>query len=227
MRLMMMGLLVVLGLTGCKVDQRHEVYIEDVISVADTGKPAAADARFEIELLSQQACERDAAKLTQLLKRHLLGVQDIVCEHRQGQLYARALVRAKLPIVRLEGGSATFPPGTVMALAVDRKPVVINVALATSPQLLERLRQDVRTSFMHDIGRGELGVTTFIIVNDRADDVSVTGWPAYVEGVPLVEWERQLQRRGKLEVRLSNVMADVFRRKYAVIAFTVTPPPRR
>jgi len=95
----------------------------------------------------------------------------------------------------------------------------VDLILDTSSRM-KTLAADIRSQYLYDMGKGEIGTVSLTLVNDLPADREVILPVSYVNGAPRAGFTKQtLGRRDKIEIALSNVHSDALRTEGHVEVF--------
>jgi hypothetical protein len=218
---------VTLALSGCKASPTIEVYLSDIVAVANgESKPVTASARVSAEVLSKTKCEEEQAKLVAILQKVVDGLKDFTCaDGGQLSFLGEARFTTPVPIVAFnDKGEAQL--ANLLVLAVLKEPDFLRIDLFLDAKRMKALAADVRSQYFYDLGKGEIGTVTVTVVNDLPADREIMGSVSYVNGAPRAfRWKQTLAHRDKIEIGLSNVHSDGLRTGTNVPVFSLMSKP--
>lgn len=200
----------VLALVGCKANPSVEVYVSDIDKLMSDGKPMTTAAKMDFDVLSKNACDRDGAKMLNILKNHFEDAKEIQCSEDRRGPYAQARFEFKMPLIATAGNNGTVANGNAMFIGAGRRPDGdIGLVAGVVADDVKRLAGEVSREFLHDIGKGGIETYTITVINDTRSKRTIGGYATYVNGKPRpTSWQVDLAPRDKVELRLSNVYID-------------------
>lgn len=204
---------------GCRVHSQHEVFVSDIRDVA-SGAQASVEMQstFHVPLPTKNDCQKYQPRIVAIVARYHNGVSPGECTPAGNTV--ELTFTAKGRVVRV--GTAPIPGTNVFALAVEpgERPGTINLFAVTDAARLGPLQAEIR-AMDFDASRETITLdqVTLILNNDTSGVVQVRAPSAFVNREPTLVVSADLARRGRLELRLSDVaVAHLMRANNVFIA---------
>ena len=200
-----------LALMGCDMESETELYLDDLVAVAEEGETLQTPVQITMEMGSVQQCQDNREKLESILGRYLPDFRAVECA--QDQFQAVLLAEASVPIqADYEASSmdAVFGLGTSTGELEDGRTAYQSAFLLNRDQL-KALQADIRSQFHQevDLAGSDLMVR---LNNDRRGEWEVWGQYIYMDGTAYQFGKSRLGRRDRVQIKLSDVGRDVLLR---------------
>lgn len=200
--------------SGCKVDSKYEVFVQDLIEIGETGEPLYAPGSLEVEMAS---CESNFKDVFDVISKYYLVTADASCIERNFEEYLK--VNIKSPIVA-DGSPLPENIPTGLAVKRDKSSGNLDVFAVLNYVRFNSLESDVkRLDPTVDL---ELNSVQIVLNNDLRSDVNVITPSGYLNGKPMVYGEATLERRESLTVQFSEIFPKNLRELGKIKAATVT-----
>lgn len=202
------GLLLALALlAACRMNSQHEVFLSDVRDVAAGTQPGA---EFESTLRTQfptsDRCEQYRQRVREIFARYQDGVSEGRCVN--SERFVDLVFSAKGRLIR--HGAGPIPPNTLFALAAGpgATPGTVNIVGLLDRTRLAQIQAEIR-AIDFDTSRQSITAEgiTLVLHNDTAGVAQLRGPAAFVNGEPAPIVGAEIARRGRLELRVSDVAA--------------------
>ncbi|MBQ31440.1 MAG: hypothetical protein CL923_02630 [Deltaproteobacteria bacterium] len=193
-------LLTVGVLFGCKTELMTEIFLRDILDVAETGESVSFPSRLMIPISNQDNCEKDRAKILGVLGRYAT-LKFLNCESLKGEMFDAMNVEVETLITK---GSATPVQGLFgVALVEQDGKLVLQARLSENVDRAVKELDDLY--IMTSVNLNELQVR-ITINNDTRQTRQVSVDSAFVDGQPVDESAMfTLKRRGAIELKPSDV----------------------
>lgn len=198
---------VALGVSACQMDTDTEVYVGDVREVYETGERLTTPVDLKVEMPSTDQCAENRGEVESIMEEHLPGFEARECgrEDFQAFLYASA----RIPVVSAEQVESVGDLDSLLGIAVSRDQgfdieEVYALQLYVDPERLSELNRYIQSEYYQDIDIAG-SMATVRINNDERETWTVMAEYAYVDGEPGLWTEREVERRDRVSVRLSDV----------------------
>ncbi|SFD96231.1 hypothetical protein SAMN05660831_02695 [Thiohalospira halophila DSM 15071] len=200
-----------LALIGCEMESETELYLDDLVTVAEEGESLNTPTQIAMEMASVQQCQDNREKLESILGRYLPDFRAVECAQDQFQAVLRA--EASVPIqagYEASDMDAVFGLGTSTGELDDGRTAYQSAFLLNRDQL-KALQADIQSQFHQevDLAGSDLMVR---LNNDRRGEWEVWGQYIYMDGTAHQFGKARLNRRNRVQVKLSDVGRDVLLR---------------
>ena len=206
------GLVVVIS--GCKVDSKYEVFVQDLVEIADTGETLFAPGSLEIEMAS---CESNFQDVYEVIEKYYLVTGDPNCIDRNLDEYLQ--VKIKSPIVN-DGNSLPQNVPTGLSVKFDESAGSFEIFAILNYVRFNSLEADVKR--LDATVELELNLVQIVLNNDLRSTVDVTTPSGYLNGKPMVYGEATLDRRENLTIQFSEIFPQNLREQGKIKAATLT-----
>ena len=201
-------------ISGCKVDSKYEVFVQDLLEIAETGEPLYAPGSLEIEMTS---CENNFKDVFDVISKYYLVTADASCIKRDFEEYLK--VNIKSPIVA-DGSPLPENIPTGLTVKLDKISGNLDVFAVLDYVRFNSLEADVkRLDATVDL---ELNSVQIEVNNDLRSDISVVTPSGYLNGKPMVYGEASLGRRESLIIKFSEIFPRNLRELGKIKAATLT-----
>jgi len=197
----------ILVLPACKVETSAELYLSDVFSVMESGKPETASINYLIEMPTSDKCRLYGPKIADTFKLEMVEFSRYDCLKRDFRNFLLLSGRiqlvkgtrdANVPAVNFtfSGLSAigVFKNGDSVAVAATLSKTAFEKVIAQSQRLLDQPLPDF-----------EISRIGFILNNDTKKDVQIAVRAGFIDGQPILNDAKNLKVRSKTEILASNV----------------------
>ena len=191
-----------LGLAGCKMDIRAELFTADIRDAVE-GKPATAEINIAFQVTSQEDCDKIEKDVVGIFQREYGSAQFAGCPKKQ--FIQMGVIRVSAPIQIVNANAGTDKP---VAIGVIRdnpeRRIVFLVNRGAMNRMMSLLPEEMRSMarFM-DKGDREFSAS---ISNDERNVAKIIVEHAFVNDKPTIEArEISLRRRQAIKIALSNV----------------------
>jgi hypothetical protein len=205
-------------LLGCRVHSQHEVFVSDLRDVAG-GAQASVEMQstFRVPLPTKGDCQKYQPRIVAIFARYHDEVSPGECVPAGNTV--ELTFTAKARVVR--ASTAPIPGSNVFALAVEpgERPGTIHLFAVTDAVRLGQLQAEIR-AMDFDASRETITFdqVTLILNNDTNGVVQVRAPSAFVNREPALVVGVDLARRGRLELRLSDVaVTQITRRNWTLV----------
>ncbi len=198
------GLGLAIFLVGCKVNVSTDLFISDIKTVRDGGKPLDLNGLLKFEIPSKTTFNRDQAKIEGLLKAHFKGVKNLRVIEQGMETYVAADIQLTLYNIDKEH---SFGSDLISFAVVDHreKHNLTAVGLGISEEAYQTLAKDIRGKFIGKIDSDSIKVTVYVN-NDESEPAAIGVASAYVDGQPFPLGKNiTLDKRGKCELVISRI----------------------
>ena len=203
------GAVVGLGLlAGCKMDSVTEVYVTDVEDALHSGEVLNANVDLRIEMPSEDHCRQNAADVEQLLGAHLPEFEATNCVQDGFQAYMEG--SARIPMLNPERVEQDFDTSLLVLVLSESEAAsgsdnpVIRLSVYLDGQRFQQLNREVSQRFYQDIDLAGSRVELRVHNDDRRDWLVAVN-SAFMDGEPVLSGAKQLSRRDRTQIRLSDV----------------------
>ena len=223
-RIIPLVVLLALVLTGCKVGISADLYVSDIKTVRDQGKPLEADGVIKFQIPSKNVFMEQQAQIKRLLATHFRGVENLRAVEQGMETYVVANIR--VPVFRYKKGD--LPDRDLISFAVmdfRQEHKLTAVGLWISGKAYQQLNKDVQMQFMGDLNPEDLKITVFLN-NDERDPVPINLSSVYLDGRPVpYSADITLKKRDKRELVVSTI-ATVYSIRESVYIFLQLMEPK-
>ena len=217
-----------LALIGCDMESETELYLDDLVAVAEEGETLHTPTQIAMDMASVQQCQDNREKLESILGRYLPDFRAVECA--QDQFQAVLLAEASVPI---QAGYKAGEMDAVFGIGVDTQELDDGRTGYQSSFLLNRdqlkaLQADIQSQFHQEVDLAGSDLTVRLN-NDRRGKWEVFTQYVYMGGTPYQFGQAELSRRDRLQIQLSDVGRDVLIRggstSLVLAARTAEPEP--
>ena len=193
----------VIAMAGCKLDMRSEAYVSDLRAVASGATGITTLTTLTIEIPSHEECDKYAAAVSTVMQ----GLMRDFSPRRCGQdgLNSYLLAEAQLPLVHSPEAwrQANSLFGVMLAPAAQDIAMTLVMDLQKYGTLNQRMKDEFSQAI--DLPASRL---TMVLNNDEREPSEFLAQAVFIRDEPVIEARAfALQRRQKVDIRLSNVSA--------------------
>jgi len=210
------AVIALLALAACKVDSEYEVYVSDLIDVAQTGTAVSAPSEVRIEVTG---CAENAAKIMDIVSKYYEVSSNSECKRSGMDTYLA--FKTKAPLIKF-GSDLPGNIPTGLAVAVGESGGLEIVAVLERGRFAG-LEADVKK--MDSTASLKINEVILNINNDLPGDAVIRFSSAWVDNTPQVSGNVTVSRRERVSLRLSNVFSAELRQNGRAIAATVDVSP--
>jgi len=211
-RYTLFALTCVFVLSGCDLDTDVELYISDLIEVAETGEIVTTPAEIGIEMLSVEQCREDSAEVASMMRRYLPDFEPQQCVQRDFQAYLLAEASiAIVPGVEADDVSGLFSVGIEEdMLAPDRSGYAVHFLV--DRELFSRLSTEVERQYFQEVNFADSRLVVRIN-NDERETRAIHGQYVFFDGTPVEVGRLDLERRDRTRIQVSDVARGALMRQ--------------
>lgn len=207
-----MGLVAIIS--GCKVDSKYEIFVQDLMEISDTGETLFTPSTLEIEMAS---CESNFKDVYEVIEKYYVVTSDPNCIDRNFEEYLQ--VKIKSPIVN-DGNSLPQNIPTGLAIKFDESAGSLEIFAILDYVRFNSLEADVKR--LGSSVELELNSVQIVVNNDLRSSVDITTPSGYLNGKPMVYGEATLDRRENLTIQFSEIFPQNLREQGKIKAATLT-----
>lgn len=198
------GIAGAVALGGCDLDTDVEVYISDLVNVAETGESDSTPAEIGIEMGSMDQCQDDMGEVESIMQRHLPDFEARQCVQQNFQTYLQAeatiAMVAGFDLDRVEG---LFSIGVEKA-TISPERTGYDAQFMVDRERFDQLSQEVERRYFQDVNFADSRLTVRVN-NDERDVWTVHGQYIYFDETPVEQGSVELGRRDRTRIQLSDV----------------------
>lgn len=200
-RMVLAGGVALLALAGCKIDSRYEVFLTDVVDVAnDAAKAVDLNAAFRIELPTVKDCNENKGKIADVIGKYYALTAPPECQKEGFNTFL--IFKAKSPLVN--GGARELPNNAVAGMAAKKGQDGAALLYAVlDKRRFASLQAEMKS--VNSSGSVEIDDIVIDLNNDGKETYRITGAAAFVNSEPKLITDLTVERRAKFEIRPSNV----------------------
>lgn len=198
---------------GCKLDMTTDLYVSDLreVSLGSTTE-LTTPATIAIGIPAANECQKYAAILSDMMQGILTDFSPKGCE-RDG-MNSYLLANVQLPLVK--GQEVWRQAGSLFGIMTTSGDGHIGVALVMNLKKYETLNEKIEDRFHQKLDLSTSKITVFLNNDERVATEYIAGG-VFLNGQPVYENENfTLERRHKVEIKLSNVRA-AYLEKYGYV----------
>lgn len=213
-----------LFLTGCKETISIPVCMNDILTVAQTGRPIDVEIQIWVPIPSADECDKYTSKTLPAI---LVGFRTATaagCETKGMDIFVK--VKASSSVVRID--SAGLVPEIPDAMGIAIQPRTENgkngdlVALTQMSKKMDAMISGAENEFSQKLSDLEVHI---VFQNDSSGPVTIWTSGVFADGQPILETEKvEVVRRGSLDIILSDVAVAYFRKGNSIGIFNVEVP---
>lgn len=207
-RLMLLSVIPLLALVGCKQEITSTLYVQDILDTVSSEESLTTPAVIKLEMPSSKSCGEKKEKLTEIISPFFQNLEKIQCIKEGSDAFYYGIFQ--LPLLKAgDDGSLnqSYKGGVSAQLAkVDQH---INMYLSMKLKLLTALDKNLRREFMGSGGIDPEDIKVKIAINnDDREPYNLFVEGAFLDGqaiIPKYTHSVQLKRRSESVITLSNV----------------------
>jgi len=187
-------------LSSCKTELTTEIFLRDVLDVAETGEALSFPSRLKIPISNKDNCEKDRAKILGVLGRYAT-LKFLNCESLKGEMYDAMNVEVETRISK--EGPEPVKGLFGVSLVEQEGQLVLRARLSENVDRAVRELDDLFMMTSVNLNDLEVRIT---LKNDTRQTRRVSVDSAFVDGQPVDEGAAfPLKRRDAIELRPSDV----------------------
>jgi len=213
-------------LTACKIDMDGDIYIGDVIDVSETNDIIYNPMNISFEMTSEETCERDKEKLSNILIKYFTNYNAKDCYSEDYNSYLRTGVDVPIMLDSEKDGAIAFSNSDLVSFTTvvreSDTQYIYDVYLSLNEMMFNALNEEIYDEFFEKIKLKDARIR-LAINNDGRETEKVSFASAFVNGDPVVFYSTyDLDRRQKLDYLASDVSRKSFELYGYSYIFTVT-----
>ena len=208
-----------LAIAGCKMHMEADMYSSDIRLASEGENGMTTPATLFLPITSENECVEQTEKISAMLLGLVDTFQPKGCESQGMESYM--LANMQLPVIN---STAAWEEAESLFGFIARQPEgseAIDVLIVMNTETYETLQDRVRAEYFQEL---DLGESTFTVVvnNDERADMAVLVENAFANGIPVLDTEYTVPRRGQITVRLSDVSVNFLGKNGYASAFGLT-----
>lgn len=191
------------SITGCVVHSEAEVYVGDLLEVAETQEPLRTPAEVHLEMVSESQCEEDREEVARMMRDYLPEFEARECYREDFTTYLAAEIT--MPVMSgASGSSDELLAFQVQEVETGGDRTTHAVRFLVDGAQFQTLSERIQAEYYQepDVMGSNVVVT---LNNDLRDPVHVASRYVFMDGAPVAEGTVELERRERVQIRLSDV----------------------
>lgn len=198
------GIAGAVALGGCDLDTDVDLYISDLINVAETGEADLTPVEMNIEMISLDQCQEDMSEVESIMQRHLPDFEATQCVRQDFNSYLQAeatiAVVAGFDFDRTEG---LFSIG-VEEITIGPERTGYDAQFMVNRERFGQLSDEVERRFFENLNFEDSRLTVRVN-NDERESWTIHGQYIYFDGTPVEQGSVELGRRERTRIQPSDV----------------------
>jgi len=206
--------LAVFFLNSCKVNLDGDVYIGDIIDVAETGEKLFNPMDISFEMSSVDSCEEDKTKLSLILEKYFSNFNAKECYSEDFNAFLKTGIDIPVILDAEKDGEIDFSSKDLVSLTIVSAKIDAglryDVYLTLNRMMFDALNNEIYDEFYQKIELDEAKIE-LSINNDGRETESISFASAFVNGDPAVFYSTyDIERRQKIDYVGSDVTRASF-----------------
>lgn len=198
MRKVLWVLIAQLALAGCKFEFAADLYTSDLRIAADSGQVLITTGTIALPITSASKCDEQTDSIAQIMAGVVDSFSPRGCEKRGFDAYLIADI--DIQVSRSRGTSLD----TLFGIAVEEHNRDLYMRVLLHQEKYQTLNKRASSRYFQEIELDE-SIVRLVLNNDDRAPVKVFVDEAFVQGIPVLSRSFNVDRRGKVEIILSNV----------------------
>ena len=175
-----------------------ELYSSDLRAVALDGQPLDTSGTMALQITSTSDCDEQTESIARIMEGIVDSFSPRGCEQRGLESYLIADVSVRV----LYAGETSLP--TLFGIAVEEYRGNLYMRVLLNQEKFRSLNRRATDRFFQEIELDN-SIVQLNLINDGSRPIRVFVDEAFVQGAPVLSRSFDLDRRGRIEIRLSNV----------------------
>ena len=202
-KLMFVVAILVIIVTGCKLDMISEVYVTDLIEVVTGEARLTTPATISFEIPSAEECNKYSSQVMTVMRGMMREFTPKECKNVDMNSYL--IAEAKMPFVH--DATTWSQSDSLFGILVTTSELNLSMTLRMNTQKYNTVNQRMKDEFHQGLNLTDSKIT-LVLVNDEREPIEYHAQAAFINNQPIVKSESfRLERRQKATIRLSNVSA--------------------
>ena len=224
-KLMFVVAILVIIVTGCKLDMISEIYVTDLIEVVTGEARLTTPTTISFEIPSAEECNKYSSQVMTVMRGMMREFTPKECKNVDMNSYL--IAEAKLPFVH--DSSTWNQADSLFGILVTASGRDLAMTLRMNKQKYNTVNQRMKDEFHQALNLTDSKIT-LVLINDEREPIEYHAQAAFINNRPIVKSESfRLERRQKATIRLSNVSAAYLAMHGSVpfLTLTVNSPVQR
>jgi len=203
------SLLAMLALSACNFNVTPTFYIRDLQDVISNNQPIDIPIFLKIPTSDVDSCNSEIGQVLGILTTHGLNGTLLSCSADEDNFFAVANVEFTASVVPSKFSQADNFNGIVALIVEEADDGVYYLNLQANPQLPRAMSDIENALFFATLDASQVG---FVITlnNDTRKPIDLNIYDSFVNGIPTDYGTFELGPRSELEIRSSDVGANLF-----------------
>lgn len=200
-------------LNACSIDMDGDLYIGDIIDIADNGQQLFSPMDISFQMSSEDSCEQDKNKISNILNKYFSNFNAKECYSKDFSSYLKTGIDIPIILDTDQDGRVLNSNNDLVSITVIRREdnsSIIDVYLSLNKMMFNALNNELNEVFYQTITLDEVKIK-LSINNDGKNTESVSFVSAFINGDPVVAYSTfDIKRRQKIDYLGSNVTSSFF-----------------